>query len=640
MKKMNVFFVTLAVVFTVLCAGTSGAQIIEEPGYLADQDPSAETEIAEAELLAEELEGTEEIPQDVQYVDQMFASSFSTNNQNQNRPQDEGHIYVGYSISDGQLDEPNSNWTGNTDEIVLDAVVEGAGFTAVRSFGDNSIRVSGTLVLADETGGQNASEFTGAGAAITGSSGTYFEVDSMDFAGEGFARSFAVLQDASMNVSGSEIMAMGRDPLWDSWDGYENTADPAKMISPPWSLGIQGGALAINLLGSEASLIIDDSQIIIGGWGCISTDGCEKPYVEVINSSMSILPESAGGMGSGWSILGYGRDNYGSGFGVYAGSNSHVCLRSTLVNGTTYGIVLAGGEVLLQGISAEDPTLVHSVFGIMADGSGTVSVMDDTRIYTAASSFLYKDGDSVWNIDGAELHPGNGVILQMIDNDEMTVGNADPLELYMEEEAGFPVAADEGDNEKNNVKIRFANGLYTGNIYNATGYYHQAADSLEVSIAENAELDGDIALSSCVHGMLFNGRRADDILAAVEEADNAHQYKDLDEIEYTLINASGQTVNNPQEAIGIQFTRFSILEYYLMGHVINLVHYNGRALLNVTVEGTWRVKQASLLTGLHISENAHVYGVVIELEDGSVLIGASENEALPGDYGAFAVSGG
>ena len=135
--------------------------------------PPAEGESPEGESAGGPPSGTK------QSISELKVSSFATNDNDKSRPQDEGHIYVGYAITDGQLDADNSNWEGDIANIALDNVVEGEGFTAIRAEGDTTVSVTGNLVLQDDSDGQFVSDFTGTGVGITGANGAKIYADKL-----------------------------------------------------------------------------------------------------------------------------------------------------------------------------------------------------------------------------------------------------------------------------------------------------------------------------------------------------------------------------------------------------------------------------------------------------------------------------
>ena len=189
------------------------------------------------------------------------------------------------------------------------------------------------------------------------------------------------------------------------------------------------------------------------------------------------------------------------------------------------------------------------------------------------------------------------------------------------------------------VTLSVANGEYEGDVYNATGYFGQAPDALEVTIADDAALTGDIALATHVHGIMLNGRNVDDVIAAIDEASAAHAeitegyYANMDPIQYVFLDANGNVTENKDEALAIQFTQFTSVEYYLIMQVVNKVFYNGGSSINVIVEGTWKPVAESLVTYLEVADGAHVYGELTDLGDGSFMITPSDAEIEAGTYG-------
>ena len=131
---------------------------------------------------------------------------------------------------------------------------------------------------------------------------------------------------------------------------------------------------------------------------------------------------------------------YGSGYGSYLIGNATENFYGTTITGTTYGAILTGGTATYQSSNgsitlenADGETVgtytgknevssIDSVFGFMAHNSGAISVLDDTQVNTQDAVFLYKAGDVTFNADNASLTSNSGVILQMIDNDDSTVG--------------------------------------------------------------------------------------------------------------------------------------------------------------------------------------------------------------------------
>ena len=649
----------------------------------------------------------------------MQVSEFGNNNGDSTRDEhDTGHIYAGVAITDGQVDEANSNWADRAAEedgifsVSLNDDVEGEGFTAVRAFGEETVNVTGNLYIHDDGDGTYDSDFTGMGSAVTAANRSTVYVNDMNFLGDGVVRSFGNVADSTMIVENSSLTSLGANPFTDFYSDYVNTYNTATMISPPWVLGFQGSARTINIInsGTSTNVIVADSDVYTGGWASLSTDGMGgTARYYVYGSTLGAVPESEGGNNSGWEILGYDEDAYGSAYALLTiGGTTVANLYGTDVDGSTFAGMSMGGNMFYQGLNAgeiyeasdgvsgevlytytaqeDTPSVINSVFGITVQGAGEVGFLDGCVVNTEAATFVYRDGNVDYRLSGTAVNPKNGIILQMMDNDNSNVGDGpigQSFDKYFYEEAGFPSEAYEtdasyvrttdgdidpaktyyaeaGNNEYVEVEnpvqeglvayyekttpgsfvtLSLANGEYNGDIYNATGYYGQASDNLEVTIADDAVLGGDIALTTHVHGIMLNGRNVDDVIAAIESADSRHDeitegfYSDLDDIKYVFIDSEGNVTDNKDEADAVQFTQFTSVEYYLIMQVINKVLYNGDASINVIVNGTWKPQSESLITYLEIAEGAHVYGDLTVLDDDSILITPSDNEIEAGTYG-------
>lgn len=255
----------------------------------------------------------------------------------------------------------------------------------------------------------------------------------------------------------------------------------------------------------------------------------------------------------------------------------------TAISGTTYGAILCGGTatyksskgtIALKNADGETvgtykgknkASTIDSVFGFMSHNSGTINVLDGTKVNTQDAVFLYKAGDVTFNADNAALSSKTGVLLQMMDNDDSTVGaktvDGNPVfNTTFSEKAGWPsengnVNASGGQGNK--VSPNLTNGAYKGNIYNGTGYYKQSSDTLNVKLGKGATLSGVIALTETRH-----------------------------------INEKGK-----------QNTKFTINQYYYLGHVADRLYNNGTGKIAVTLSdgAVWNLTRTSEITNLYVT---------------------------------------
>ena len=562
---------------------------------------------------------------------------------------DIGHIYVGYAIEDGVLNRANSNWKlPDTSSVVFNNYVSGEGFTALYATGKGTnVNVSGKLTLVDDSDGQYASDFTGTGVAIVVDDYAKVNASNLNIYTEGFVRAAAIVYNgAEMTVKNSSLVTMGANPLTEAYDGYKNSANTSKMISPPWVLGIQGGIRTFNVLGKKPTLNIIGSYLATGGWGVLSTDGCTEPLLNIVDSTLEILPEEKGGMNSGWELYGYDRGKYGSGYGSYIIGDSTELFYGVKIKGGTYGAIGRGGKAVYASTNGSidlynaygakmetvegkgEVSVIDCVYGVMthANEDIAISYIDGTVVNAEESIFMYRSSATAdFVADEASLNAGNGIILQMIDDDDSTVGGFNPFNSYLYEDAGVPSRSGNvtvNFKSSDTVNMTLTNGVYEGDFFNGTGYYKQAPDAMNVIIGEGATVIGDIAVTETFHGVPYSAK-------AVEVLEGYG-----DDVSYVFMDADYNVVESAENAAYIQLTKFSINQYYMLCHMLNRVYYNGNSKADVVVEdgGIWMVEDESLITSLKIEKGAKVYGAVKYNADGTLTLTPADKLLAVGSY--------
>jgi hypothetical protein len=309
---------------------------------------------------------------------------------------------VGYYVHDGAIVKDNSllaDKDGPVSKLDLDVAANGEAFDSVIATGKGTtLTLTGSLTALDSGDGKRASDFSGLGAQILASDYAKVKVDSMKIETKGFLRSaFITDNHAQIFVKDTTVTAMGANPLTQAYKGYANCADQNVMISPPWVLGIQGGVRPGNMLGDHSTLTVVDSTITSGGWAVLSTDAGTSPMMNVVDTTLEILPESQGGMSSG--KFSYSR-KYGSGYGTYLTGNARETFYGVTFKGLTYAAIYTGGEgtyksskgtielkdaegkVLEPAAGRDKPSVIEAVWGFMNHGSATVNVLDGTVVNT------------------------------------------------------------------------------------------------------------------------------------------------------------------------------------------------------------------------------------------------------------------
>ena len=511
------------------------------------------------------------------------------------------------------------------------------------------------IVINDSESGHNGILVYNTDYAVSGAEITMLTeadgTDTCDFSGKGTAIA-AFGSDANVTVTGSTIHTSGvatmpifaddgatvtiRSSVLQSdggtlSSGYLNTPSQTLMVAPPWILGIMGTSRCSNMMGTNTTTNVIDSETSAGAWAVLSTDAGNNMALNIYNSSLTLnnADESAAaalqaecGQISKTLDNPY-TENYGSGYGTYVIGNASETFAGAQVNVGTYATIFTGGSAIYTNLEAgktyelknsagettatyeanEDKvTEIHSdTFAFMAhQDRNSITVENGTIVDSGYATFLVKTGSSnqalTATVDNAVITNG-GVLIQVMDNDDATNGGMmstdDPLNTnggsqnfkpYHTEEAGFDTS--EASSDSTIQQFTFTNGSYTGNIYNASGSDGLNGNALNVTLGAGSQYSGAIASTSAIH-VTYDGS------VMVKEK-------------------GGYAFDNAEEAASFaaqyQNTSFTINEYWSIGQVANLVNSNGANAINITLtdDAVWNVTGTSLITSLSISGNAKV----------------------------------
>ena len=507
-------------------------------------------------------------------------------------------LSVGEAVSGGTVTAASAS------NIAINSASDNFNGIIVNGAAEYTIKDSAFSFLS-KSDGSDVSDFNGYGSVISAYNDARVTVDRVNIHTEGVARpAFFVYGYADVLVTDSSFKVMGGT----LYDGYVNSADTSIMVAPPWVLGITGSARATNLMGTCSSFTVVRTDAKADNWGVLSTDGGSDMLMTVVDSTLTLTgqkdPFSTNyGSGYGTYILGAREYFYGvtfnvgtyagivtGGDAVYASSNFKKPLSiyplKQVPNGTTvtdfmgrtregYDVVTSDTAVFTGITGLGRNTVINSdAFGWMAHANGNLTITDGTIVNTDNTAFLMKAGDvNITVSGGAKINSKDGVILQMIDNDDALVGldMSRSIELCFNTEfneaKGYPgidydlkkITTD----RRNTYTFTAIDVELNGNLYNGTGYFGgQAADKLEVTLGKGASLKGTISATSIIH---------------VDEK-------------------------------GSQNTHFTMKEYYYLGHVANKMFYNGGNDISVTLKdgAAWTVTGIGTITGLTIGKGATI----------------------------------
>lgn len=490
--------------------------------------------------------------------------------------------------------------------------------------------------------GEVGNDFKGLGAAVLAMGNTEATFDNLDIDCQGPAKTTVLVKnDSKVLIKNSRLRCADGDLPAD----YVGTVNPDKMKSAPWMLGVNGNARTTNI-EDKASATYFNSSIEAMKWGVLSTDDNKGVVLTAINCTVQItggvkpLDEIKANASQGkfdfyndqiadrspFSPGEWQSTNKPSGYGTYSIGGTLVTLAGCTVVAADYVAIAANGPASLTLTSSDSSSIasaygyldiLHQLearktlafsrrFGIMyhsGQGNGVTTIEKGSVLCTAKTAFQVKGCGTIINVDDANIYAGNGIILQVMDNDDagIDVSNLETTTNYIENHIQ-PTATETSSNAPSNagsgsVFATFANMTLNGDIFNASGWEAaKNANPLDLADYENDVSGGASSVTN---------------LSVV-----------LDNVVYTgLISTSEARHNLPV---------ITYKEYDQIGEVSNTVCIPENAGLIVSLKNStiWNLTGTGYLTSLTVDEssrlgNAEVWvnGVKTSIEAGKTYVG-------------------
>jgi hypothetical protein len=277
---------------------------------------------------------------------------------------------------------------GRADDLHIVSAVPG--FTGV------AIEGRGDFVLNDPVirlSGNGIDDSIGFGAGIVVQGDAHVTINRPRIVAHGVVRTaiFAA-GNAVLDVDGADI---------ETYDGtlpadYRFSILPGEMMEVPYGLGITGNVRATNVQGT-ARVTYRNSHIRAQAWGALATDGEGPTALTAIDSVIETVD---------------------SGYGAYANGEAHDLFDHCVFRVRDYGAVIGGPG---SATFTNGTTVASGRFGVMmhqGSGGGTLRIDKGSTFVTGQTAILVKGRGTTIVIDGARLVPGNGVLIQTMENDD------------------------------------------------------------------------------------------------------------------------------------------------------------------------------------------------------------------------------
>jgi hypothetical protein len=221
-----------------------------------------------------------------------------------------------------------------------------------------------------------------------------------------------------------------------------------------WALGNSGSNRTTQVC-DYATIYYNNCFIRSNGWGVIGIDDEISTRVYLKGCTIELTGPRARGYGA---------------FSI--GSKCFVCYDNCTVNVQGYPLLIGGSARFKKGSNGEitgGSIITSTLYGVMMfrDDGGELKINKGATLNSASSTFVVKGAHSYLNIDNAVLNPGNGVILQLMDNDD--VGHSS-FRFIPPVGADLPISGRDltAANPKEDVFMTVSNMEVKGDFYNST----------------------------------------------------------------------------------------------------------------------------------------------------------------------------
>lgn len=284
--------------------------------------------------------------------------------------------------------------------------------------------------------GEGANDNYGVGAAVLGLGKSKITLDNVKLTVEnGVTRALTYVADETeLTVRNSSII---------------NHSGPTTRMSPAWMLGLRGTNRPTQLCDS-ASAVYTNCYVESNGWGLFSVEGATKCSV-LVKDSTAVL--------RGDVTRGYGMMSIGNCVDTF--DNSKVSIQ-----GYAFLICNPGSQGVITGGSDVEATVYGAM--IFRNHNGKMTVNKGSKVTSGQSMFVVKGSQTTIDCDDCTLNAGNGIILQLMDNDEPGMQRVnfkpsnDEEDVYAEGR-DLTVASPDDD-----IFARFSNMELKGNMFNST----------------------------------------------------------------------------------------------------------------------------------------------------------------------------
>ncbi len=285
--------------------------------------------------------------------------------------------------------------------------------------------------------GFSSCDFVGAGAAVTTIDDTDVTIRDSYFNLSGVTRC-AVHVGGESHVLVKDCKLINMSPASDKVDTFS------------WMVGFTGTNRLVQLT-DHGQVTYEGCELRSNGWAISSIDGGGDVHMVMKDCYMELVGPRA------------------HGYGAFCIGDNYVTYDHTHCRINGYPILIMGEEGISRAAIINGSLIEGRRFGVMVHkDDNSVITLKDSTFRTGKSTICSKGSASTYDIDCVTMEPGNGVILQLMDNDETDMCTDNyyiPVGVKDEYVPGRDLSE---ASETEDVIMNIANSVLSGDFLNST----------------------------------------------------------------------------------------------------------------------------------------------------------------------------
>ncbi len=479
------------------------------------------------------------------------------------------------------------------------SVEEAAQVDSITEHGIDGVRISGTdydfngiIVDGDSTyeianakigfRGNGTNDFMGMGFGIMAVGNSKLLIRDCDIHTRGVVRGTVYAGgNSEVTIRHSTLFAETTDELP---IGYKQHIGLGDAFSNAWVLGTLGSCRA-TFFTDCTTVNIEDCVCKSQGWGVLSVDMPKNVRMNVKNTVIEKTGESA-----------YGAFTIGACMDIFDNCD---------FRDITFALIMSSN----QGSAVfKNHTRVNARIGVIAyrNYEGTLEILDKCVFRTEKAGLCFKGCSSRIHVKDSEFYPANGVLFQLMDNDEQPNADGYYMDPLGEEDVPMEGRDITEADPTEDVFVTFEDMTINDDIFNGSTnlYVNQRCPQFEMPWTPPP-------------GPKHHGFGAD-----------LQGAKNLD-VELKNVRCSGRISASEARHESPLLTQAN---YYEIGVVTNKVKppVNNGVIVHMDGRSVWTVPGECYLTGLHLAE-----GAVLRAGEGRTLhmtVDGAETAPAPGSY--------